>query len=123
MDTIGEQPLEKITRCGSSNMRDQVSQRVEDTSRSLRGVLVPAEKPDGFERKVDINERKDVEHQMEHLAEMKAKLSSPRLSLLGMLSGVWMVLAATFAGTLADEVSTFQNLVVGAVAPSRCTSS
>jgi formate/nitrite transporter FocA (FNT family) len=87
--------------------------------RSLTHVLAPHHSPskDHFELKVDINEKKDVEHQMEHLCVLKSKLSPLRMALLGMLSGVWMVLAATFAGTLAAEFDSLQNLVVGAVAP------
>mmetsp|Transcript_42126 Transcript_42126/g.103234 ORF Transcript_42126/g.103234 Transcript_42126/m.103234 type:complete len:465 (-) Transcript_42126:160-1554(-) len=52
-----------------------------------------------------INEKQHVEHQMEKLCLKKAELTFARLCFLGLLSGVWMVLSACCAMTVAAGIS------------------
>uniref|UniRef100_A0A7S0W793 Formate/nitrite transporter n=1 Tax=Hemiselmis tepida TaxID=464990 RepID=A0A7S0W793_9CRYP len=58
-----------------------------------------------FELPSAVNEKPDVQHQMEKLCAKKAELSFARLCFLGLLSGVWMVLSASCALTAAAGIS------------------
>mmetsp|Transcript_23792 Transcript_23792/g.55349 ORF Transcript_23792/g.55349 Transcript_23792/m.55349 type:complete len:386 (-) Transcript_23792:274-1431(-) len=58
-----------------------------------------------FELPSSVNEKPDVQHQMEKLCVKKAELSFARLCFLGLLSGVWMVLSASCALTAAAGIS------------------
>mmetsp|Transcript_26287 Transcript_26287/g.51224 ORF Transcript_26287/g.51224 Transcript_26287/m.51224 type:complete len:424 (+) Transcript_26287:111-1382(+) len=58
-----------------------------------------------FELPSHVNEKPDVQHQMEKLCEKKASLSFARLCFLGLLSGVWMALSASCAMTAAAGIS------------------
>mmetsp|Transcript_16109 Transcript_16109/g.40594 ORF Transcript_16109/g.40594 Transcript_16109/m.40594 type:complete len:423 (+) Transcript_16109:114-1382(+) len=58
-----------------------------------------------FELPSSVNEKPDVQHQMEKLCVKKADLSFSRLCFLGLLSGVWMVLSASCALTAAAGIS------------------
>lgn len=68
------------------------------TSKIFRQVSIASH----FEIGRNINEKTEVEHQIEKLCVKKAELSNSRLAFLGMLSGIWMVMAASFANLLAS---------------------
>jgi len=70
------------------------------TSKIFRQVSIASH----FEIGRNINEKTEVEHQIEKLCVKKAELSNSRLAFLGMLSGIWMVMAASFANLLASGI-------------------